>query len=485
MKRRGKARRTSPSTADPWSAQMWAAATFGAVELPDRRLCLRAVRTAAALAAKPLDSIPQAHDNWGQSKATYRFIENERVTVEALVKAEAEATARRCAGRPEIRVLVDLTTLSFPHAHATEGLGPVGEEGSRGMLVQSALAVSESGVTLGLLDLLIWCRDPDQMGSRRQAKKRTIEEKESRRWLDAVRAVDAVIRRHVPEGRRPKIIFVFDREGDIHEAFDECLARGHSFVIRCQYNRRVEDPTADVDEDPQVTYAHQAVRQSSLLARRTVAVPRKAGQPARRTTVELRAIPVRLSPPRNHHPNRQPLLLNRVEVWEPHPPKGVKEPLHWRLWTPEPATTVSDVGRVQGIYQGRWHIEDYHKILKSGCRVEQLQFETANRLAKMIAFYAPISARILRLRDSARQEPDAPCTVVLSAIEWQALWTKIHDALPPARCPPPTLRQAVLWIGRLGGHLNRKSDGMPGIKTLWLGWRDLLLLTHFYAIVRG
>ena len=199
--------------------------------------------------------------------------------------------------------------------------------------------------------------------------------------------------------------------------------------------------------------------------------------------VEFRAVPVRLNPNRRRHPDREPIELNLAEVWEPHPPDGV-EPLHWLLWTVEPIDSVAAVRRVQGLYQLRWHIEDYHKILKSGCRVKQLQFETADRLAKMAAIYAAIAARILRLRDLARQQPDDPCTLVLTDVEWQTLYAAIHHKRPPPRSPPPTLREAVLWIGRLGGHLNRKSDGMPGIKTLWLDWRDLLLLTRFYAGLR-
>jgi len=330
MKRRCKARKTSCPKAERESAEVWAASTYAGAALPDARLCERLVRIAATLAARPMDSIPQAHKDWGQSKATYRFIENPRVKLEALIQPEADATARRCAGLEEIRVLVDLTTLSFLNAPATEGLGPVGEEGSRGILLQSALAVTCDGVAIGLLDLLLWCRDPEAIGSRRTCKKRTIEEKESRRWLDAVRAVEAAIQRNLAPHLRPKILFVFDREGDVHEAFQQCLAFGHSFVIRCQYNRRVVGEGED--QDPQVTYAHQAVRQAPLLTVRTIAVPRHKDQPARKARVELRALPVRLSPDPHRHPDRQPLNMNLVEVWEPHPPKGV-EPLHWMLWT--------------------------------------------------------------------------------------------------------------------------------------------------------
>ena len=119
-------------------------------------------------------------------------------------------------------------------------------------------------------------------------------------------------------------------------------------------------------------------------------------------------------------------------------------------------------------------------ILKSGCLTEAVWFHTASRIEKVLALYSPVVARILQLRDLARLEPESPCTEALSENEWRALWTHIHKRPASAKTPAPTLRQAVLWIGRLGGHLNRKGDGMPGVKTLWRGWRDLEMLTNIY-----
>jgi hypothetical protein len=168
-----------------------------------------------------------------------------------------------------------------------------------------------------------------------------------------------------------------------------------------------------------------------------------------------------------------------LEVAEKNVPEGA-EPLHWLLWTTEPAQTLEQALAVLAIYKLRWRIEDFHLVLKQGCRIEQLQFETAERLAKAVALYAPIAARILTLRDLTRLNPEAPCTEVLSDTQWGTLWVAINHCPVPPGTAPPSVRQATLWIGRLGGHLNRKSDGMPGVKTLWLGWRDLTLMMEVY-----
>ena len=113
---------------------------------------------------------------------------------------------------------------------------------------------------------------------------------------------------------------------------------------------------------------------------------------------------------------------------------------------------------------------------KQGCRVEQLQLETRQRLEKALVLYAGVAVRLLRLRDLARREPTAPCTEVLQTDAWHALYAHVNGEAPTTATPVPTIEQAVKWIGRLGGHLGRKRDGMPGVRTLWRGWRDRAIL---------
>lgn len=119
--------------------------------------------------------------------------------------------------------------------------------------------------------------------------------------------------------------------------------------------------------------------------------------------------------------------------------------------------------------------------LKSGCRLEALRLETWEGLAKAVAMYSSVATRIVALRDRAHQEPDAPATVLLSGEECAVLTAKFGKGRPVAHL---TLAQAVLWIGRLGGHLNRKGDGLPGVRTLWRGLRDLALLVEGYRVAR-
>jgi hypothetical protein len=116
--------------------------------------------------------------------------------------------------------------------------------------------------------------------------------------------------------------------------------------------------------------------------------------------------------------------------------------------------------------------------------VEALELETAERLSKAVALYSAVAARIVALRDLARHEPDTPCTTILSDDAWKVLWVRFMQKRLPADTSPPTVRQAILWIGRLGGHLGRKRDGLPGVRTLWRGWRDLTILVAGLRLAR-
>jgi hypothetical protein len=304
-----------------------------------------------------------------------------------------------------------------------------------------------------------------------------IEKKESAKWLRGIEAAREAVARNLPCDERPRLVHVFDREGDIHEVFESIDNSPDGAVIRCNHNRRVQD------EDGRSALAYDAVAKPRRLGRAMIDVPRKHGQKKRRARIEVRACRVKLTPDRKQHPQREWVDLNLVEVVEPHPPEKVKA-LRWLLWTTEPVDTFEQAMAVVEIYKRRWKIEEFFLVLKSGCRIEALQFETAERLAKALALYAPIALRIVQLRDISRLAPEESCELVLSEEEWRTLWIAIHKRPSPQGHSPPTLREATLWIGQLGGHLGRKSDGMPGVRSLWAGWRDLALLTDLYRSIQ-
>jgi hypothetical protein len=448
------------------STALWAAQLAEVAPLPDLRLNKRLALILEAFASDPLGSIPQATGDWPAAKGAYRFLENPRVSDDLLLKGISRHTAEDARAFPELLIVQDTTSGNFTRINSIAELGPIDTAGlARGLLIHSTLAVSNQGRVLGLLDVQRWVRP--------NSSQLKPDEKESGKWLYGIEQARQVLGEASQDKPLPRLIHVMDREGD---CFDVMLAiddAADSAIIRCAQNRRVQGPLG---------LAHDAVRAQPLLGIAWVDVPNRPGQSARRAEVELRSLQTVLLPDREKYPHGWQMVWTLVEVWERYPLPGA-EPLHWLLWTREPAQTLEETLEVVAKYRCRWPIEDYHLTMKSGCQIERLQLESWETLQKALVLYAAVAARIVQLRDWARQEPEMPARRLLSEEECCVL---------RARCDPKkkvsgelTLAQAVLWIGRLGGHLNRKSDGMPGVRTLWKGLRDLALLVEGYRAARS
>lgn len=411
-------------------------------------------------AGRPTDSIPQAAGDWGQTKAVYRFLDNDRVREADLSAGVARDTARLCQGQAVILAVQDTMALNLAANGAIDELGPIGPGGTgRGLFVHTTLAVTGAGAVVGVLGQQFWARPPrGQPGP---------PEKESAKWLIGIDQARQSL--YEAGARPPRLIHVMDREGDAYEVMQWVDDVGDSAIIRCAQDRLVGGP---------LRAAHEAVRAAPALDRAWLPIPRSHGRAARDALVEVRSLSVTLTPDREKYPHAWAMTWALVEVWEPDPPAGV-EAVHWRLWTREPAATPAEAWEAVRKYTRRWPIEEFHLTLKSGCRIEDLRLEAWDRLTKAIVLYSAVAARVVSLRDLSRSDPEAPATVLLSAQECAVLTARCGRG---TTLPRLTLRQAVLWIGRLGGHLNRTGDGMPGVRSLWRGLRDLSLLVEGYRV---
>ena len=121
-------------------------------------------------------------------------------------------------------------------------------------------------------------------------------------------------------------------------------------------------------------------------------------------------------------------------------------------------------------------------VLKSGCRLEQLQLAAADRIHRALATYTIVAWRLLWITYLARYHPDTPADTVLQTHEWQALYCTIHQTPTPPDVPP-NLNACVRWIAQLGGVLARKQDGEPGVKTIWQGLRRLHDITQTWLLL--
>ena len=220
-------------------------------------------------------------------------------------------------------------------------------------------------------------------------------------------------------------------------------------------------------------YLSSSVRQSPILGAVTVEVGRRGDQAPREATVTVRIAQLSICAPQNRkgHKALKSIPVYLVLAEEESAPSGV-EPLCWLLLVTFSVTTFEEAVMCIRYYSYRWLIERYHFVLKSGCGMEKLQLESADRLHRALATFSIVSWRLLWITYEARTNPDSPCDRILDTYEWQSLYcmTFKTSILPDT---PPSLKEAVLWIAKLGGFLGRKRDGEPGVKIIWRGLRKL------------
>lgn len=459
-----------PADADPLLDPAWAEAEFGAADLGDARRTARLVDLATTWAAQPSASFPDAARDPAHLQAAYRFLENDAVEPAAILAAHTAQTRRRCADLPVVLAVQDTTELDYTHHPRTTGLGMLGDTAHHGLFVHGTLALTPERLPVGLLALDTWTRDPAAVGKQATRRQRPTAEKESGKWLRSLDAVNAAAR----ACPTPHFVSVGDREADVFDLLAAPRAPRVDLLVRAAHDRRVDDPEA--------AYLWTLAAQAPMVASTTVDVPARRGQPARTAQVQVHLTTGTLRPPRHRQAEHQPpVTVTAVWAVEPHPPAGATA-LDWLLLTTLSVTSAAEALEVVAFYRCRWGIEVWHKVLKSGCRIEARQLEDGAHLRRALAVYAVIAWRLLYLTLLARVAPEAPCTLVLEQAEWQALWCTIHH-LPTPPPTPPTLGQALRWIATLGGFIDRPGQGEPGVTTLWKGLQHLADLTRMYRIM--
>jgi hypothetical protein len=448
----------------------WAVHEFADAELGDVRRTKRLVELAHVLAQHPTAALPEACGDGAMLKAAYRFFAHDDIAPQDFLSSPIESTYSRLAKVPLVLAVQDTTEVDWPGPPATQGLGPLGHTACQGLHVHSTLAFTPERVPLGLLAQHVWARDPDDVGKRKRRKQLPMSQKASQTWLTSLEAVFSA-----RDGcAQTRFVSVGDREADVFDLLAAARPEGVELLVRASWDRCVEVPERSV----WATVEAQPVVEHLLLQ-----VPRRGTQPGREATLARRFCPLTLCPPRHRQSEGLPsVALWAVQVRESDPPMDVK-PIAWLLLTTVEVRTAADaIARVTW-YACRWGIAVWHRILKSGCRIEARQLATGERLQRCLTLYRVIAWRVFYATMLARAVPEMPCSVLLEIEEWQALYCAIHHCpTPPAE--PPTLGEAVRWLAQLGGLVGRRRRDQPGAETLWRGFQHLSDLTRMYCIMR-
>ena len=421
----------------------WCAQEMRGLDLGDRRREQRAVKILAARWRQPQASFHGSFAAWAPAKAAYGLIEHRSrdISLERLLGAHQQATQARMAAEPVVLLPQDSTGLNYTGLRQTSGLGPLGEEKGRGLWLHTLLAVRPDGIPLGVLDARCWARPPeDAAGRGRNAK--SVDEKESGRWLAAFQRGAAAARR-MPQ---TQLVVITDREGDLyelHEAAQIGPANLH-VLIRAQHDRKLDGH--------QKLWAFMARQPSGQTLQ--LKLPRRRGQPARTAQVQTRWSAVTIEAPAvGCKKGWPPLTLWAVWIHEPQPPTGV-EPIDWMLLSDLPLRTAEEAWEKVAWYCRRWGIEEWHRALKNGCGAEQREFKTAEHLQRVLAFDLMVAWRVLACVKLGRALPQLPARVLYSPEELQVLLAAVKKTSAH---------------GRLNGSpWPKRTDSSPGWEVTWL-----------------
>lgn len=439
----------------------WAEEQFGACEFGDRRRTKRMVKLATQVATKPDASTPKQTERWADCKAAYRLFDQPDVTFDAVIAPHCALS--RNVGPGVWLIINDTTEISFGDTRKLSGVGRVGPGDAQGFYLHTAMVVSaDRDELVGLAAQELYARPLEKTPRVSSARRKKLA-CETDIWG---RVIDQVSQ--PPAGAR--YVHVCDRGADNFDVYCHLLHNHAGWVIRAAQLTRVVH-----DADGRERSLDQVICRQPVLGTYDIEIRGNKDQPARTASMEVCCAEISMPRPKagvSHFARESGVSTIRmwaVEVRETDPPRGV-EALRWVLLTSEEVERFGDAWRVVEWYEKRPLIEEYHKCLKTGCRVDTRQYQTGERLGPVIGLLSVLAIRLLQLKMVAREQPQCPAANVVPT-EWLAALPQ----LTKQRKPIQSVRDFFRALAGLGGFLGRKGDGEPGWQTIWHGLETLLL----------
>lgn len=446
-----------------------AVAELEGLDLGDERRNSRARQVVAALQAAPAAGFPCAMGSTAKREGFYRLVNNDSVSLQALVAPHrAQAIARMCQAGERPVVAIDKTQFVFVGEVERAGLHRISEN-KQGLDAFFALAVSPTRRTFGIVGV-----EPlDDRG-----RSTAVE------WDGFVDVAGFEL-----EAAGLKPIYVMDREADVYGLFCSLSERGRDFVIRVSWDRVARELDGSSDQTMRGLVERAPIRlvRTVSLSRRpdggrtTLAKKKHPARASREAKLAIRACTVVLSRPSTKKLNTRPesVSLQLVQVLELDVPKGTT-PVEWLLATSLPIDDTTSIEAIVDAYRARWSVEEYFKALKTGCKFEERQLESRGALLNALGLLIPIAWRLLELRTLADDQPSAPASIVLDDAEIHVLRKLSRDVKLGNE---PTVADALLAIASIGGHI--RQNGRPGWQVLHRGFDELLRIVEGYRLARA
>lgn len=439
-------------------------------EFKDKRIGKRFKILCKKLATSIGQPIPFACQDWANTKAAYRFLSNNSVKESQIMAGHFQATKERCLGsKGQVLILQDTTEISY--YSDVEGIGlvqvlPKGRDvfgraqkfTQRGILMHSSLAITTEGLPLGLTAIKFWTRKKfkgkNSLSRRINPTRVPIEGKESIRWPDSLKESTELL--GIPE----RCIHIGDRESDIYELFYAAKESETHFLVRTHVDRLAGDGRHTVEDE---------MAESKIKGVHCIEVRDKRGNISK-AKLDLKYRVIKVLPSQGKQRRYPGLRLTIIHATERTKPKN-RERIVWKLITDLPVQSKPEVLEKISWYAMRWKIETFHKILKSGCKVEEAKLRTSERLVRLISIYCILSWRIFWITMINRCCKKASANIAFTDIE-----IKILDKIMGERSgyKAKNLSGYLVRLAQLGGYLARNSDPPPGNTVIWRGLSKLI-----------
>ncbi len=470
------------------SIKAWVEKEFNAIHFGDKRLNYRFKSIMTQLTKQCGKTLASSFSYWKDIKASYRFFANAKVTNRKMLETHIEQTKDRIKECNRVLLLQDTTYLDYNNRDKTAGLdltfrSKLSTE-SQGLMLHNTLAVSDNGIPLGLINQEFIDRKQFIAENRAEGRKarnwnKPIWEKESLRWINTIAKTAEM------DFAETETIHVADRECDIYEFFREASDLDEKVLVRAARNRAINkvhrrgEPSCLLFD-----YLESKKAQGKI----TIKIQVNGKKKYRNATLSIVYKTITMPPPPNKTKSKDgthlPMItLRAVMAIERQAPANCT-PVHWVLLTNLEVDSLEAAIEKVKWYSYRWNVEVFHKVLKSGCGVEDAQLRHADRLKKYVTLKSIVAWRIFWLSRSYQHTQEDCCTTVLSKDEWKILYRKIKKTkkLPTS---PPTVGEVFIWVAKLGGYIGRASDPPPGITSIGRGWQRLMDMMEDYYDICG
>ena len=449
----------------------WVEEEFSTTRFYDNRLRERLITLARDFYDKIGKSIPETCDGViAKAKGAYRFFGNKHVEMGKILMPHIESTGERIKEHKTVLTVQDTTTLNYTSHPATNEIGPINTKKDRaiGLILHNTMAFTVEGSPLGLVDVQCWVRDFKEAGKKKLRHELPIEEKESIKWLRSYWATSEM-QRLCPT---TKFVVIGDREADIYELFYEKVKDNTKpdLLIRAEKTRNRKEGSV---------HLWDKMKESAVAGYQEIVIPRQGNRRKRTAKLDIRFCSVTLNPPKSKK-GFEPIKVWCIYVCEVDYGKEVEKPLEWMLLTTIEVKNFEEAVEKISWYSKRWCIEVYHRILKSGCRIEDRQLGDAKEIKACLGIDMVVGWRVFYMTKMSRETPAVLCTEIFEDEEWRVLYAYVKKERPSDEAIG--LREAVRMVANLGGFLGRKGDGEPGVITVWRGLQRLKSLVQGYTL---